>query len=178
MTNITAWYDILRQRQKAAWFGSTGVQGAVIIFSMSEFRYYLPIQLRYGDLDAQWHINNARFLTYMEHTRFSYLLHLGLFEGHNFLEFPLIVADVHIAFLAPIEHDEPIRVGMRVSRIGNKSLTIEYIIENTATGEAKSRAEFVMVTFDYHQKKSVSVWPEWREKIAAFEGIAPGPTAG
>jgi len=144
---------------------------------MSEFRYYLPLQLRYGDLDAQWHINNALFLTYMEHTRFSYLLHLGLFEGHNFLEFPLIVADVHIAFLAPIEHDETVRVGMRVSRIGNKSLTIEYLIENTETSEAKARAEFIMVTFDYHQKKSVPVWPEWREKIAAFEGIAPGPAA-
>ena len=145
---------------------------------MTEFRYYLPIQLRYGDLDPQWHINNARFLTYMEHTRLSYLMHLGLFEGHNFLEFPLIVADVHIAFLAPIQHDEKIRVGMRISRLGNKSMTMEFIIENEVTGEAKSRAEFIMVTYDYHQRKSVPIWDEWREKIASFEGIPPGPQAG
>lgn len=142
---------------------------------MDEFRFHLPIQIRYGDIDPQWHVNNARFLTYMEHTRLSYLLHLGLFEGHNFLEFPLIVADVHIAFLAPIEHDEKIRVGMRVSRLGNKSLTLENIIENEETGEVKARAEFVMVTFDYQQKKSVPIWAEWRKKIAAFEGIEPGP---
>jgi acyl-CoA thioester hydrolase len=145
---------------------------------MTPFRFRIPIQLRYGDLDAQWHINNARFLSFMEHARFSYLLQLGLFEGHNFLEFPLIVADIHIAFLAPIEYDEPIEVGMRVTRIGNKSLTIEYLIENTRTGEAKARAEYVMVTFDYHAKKSVPVWPEWREKIAAFEGIPAGTPAG
>lgn len=145
---------------------------------MTEFHYYLPIQLRYGDLDPQWHINNARFLTYMEHTRLSYLMHLGLFEGHNFLEFPLIVADVHIAFQAPIQHDEKIRVGMRISRLGNKSMTMEFIIENEATGEVKSRAEFIMVTYDYHQRKSVPIWDEWREKIASFEGILPGPQAG
>lgn len=142
---------------------------------MSEFRFYIPIQLRYGDLDPQWHINNARFLSYMEHARFSYLLHLGLFEGNNFLEFPLIVADIHIAFLAPIEYNEPVQVGTRVSRLGNKSLTMESVIENTTTGEVKARAEYIMVTFDYYQKKSVSVWPEWRQKIATFEGITPGP---
>jgi acyl-CoA thioester hydrolase len=144
---------------------------------MSEFHYYLPLQLRYSDLDPQWHINNARFLTFMEHTRLSYLRHLGLFKGNNFLEFPLIVADVHISFLAPIDYEEPIRVGMRISRIGNKSLTMEYVIENMDTSEVKSRAEFIMVTYDYNQKKSVSVWPEWRQIISSFEGIEPGPQA-
>ncbi|MHB0988534.1 MAG: acyl-CoA thioesterase [Bellilinea sp.] len=142
---------------------------------MSEFRFYLPLQLRYGDLDPQWHVNNARFLTFMEHTRFAYVHQLGLFKGNNFLDFPLIVADVHISFLAPIEYDEQIRAGMRISRIGNKSLTMEYIIENQDTGEVKSRAEFVMVTYDYNQKKSVPVWPEWRQIISAYEGITPGP---
>lgn len=142
---------------------------------MTEFRYYLPIQLRYGDLDPQWHVNNARFLTFMEHTRLSYLLHLGLFEGSNFLEFPLIVADVHIAFLAPIEYHEKIRVGMKVSRLGNKSMNLDYVIENEESGEIKARAEYVMVTYDYHQRKSVPVWDDWREKIAAFEGIPAGP---
>ncbi len=142
---------------------------------MSEFRFYLPLQLRYGDLDPQWHVNNARFLTFMEHVRFTYVHQLGLFKGNNFLDFPLIVADVHISFLAPIEYDEQIRVGMRISRIGNKSLTMEYIIENQDTGEVKSRAEFVMVTYNYNQKKSVPVWPEWRQIISAYEGIEPGP---
>ncbi len=142
---------------------------------MSEFRFYLPLQLRYGDLDPQWHVNNARFLTFMEHVRFTYVHQLGLFKGNNFLDFPLIVADAHISFLAPIEYDEQIRVGMRVSRIGNKSLTMEYIIENQDTGEVKSRAEFVMVTYNYNQKKSVPVWPEWRQIISAYEGIEPGP---
>lgn len=143
---------------------------------MNEFRYYLPVQIRYGDIDPQWHVNNAKFLTYMENTRFAYLQHLGLFAGHDFLSFPLIVADVHIAFLAPIKHDEKIRVGLRTTRLGNKSMTIESIIENEDTGELKARAEFVMVTYDYHQKQSVPVWSEWRQKIAAFEGIPPGPT--
>ncbi len=138
---------------------------------MSAFRFYYPIQVRYGDLDPQWHVNNARFLTFLEQTRFAYLLELGLFDGKSFLDLGLIVADIHIAYLAPIMLEEKIRVGLRVARIGNKSLTLEYLMENETTGEAKARAEIIMVSYDYHTRQSVPVRTEWREKITAFEGL-------
>jgi acyl-CoA thioester hydrolase len=37
-----------------------------------EIRFYLPIQVRYGDIDPQWHVNNARFFTHMEQGRVPY----------------------------------------------------------------------------------------------------------
>ena len=144
---------------------------------MTEYRFSIPIQIRYGDLDPQWHVNNSRVLTFCEHTRFAYLMHLGLFDGENFLNFGLIVADVHIAFLAPIKPMEEIRVKMRVVKLGNKSITMEFLIVNEETAEEKARAEYIMVTYDYHTLKSVPIWPEWREKISTFEGIPAGPAS-
>jgi acyl-CoA thioester hydrolase len=64
---------------------------------MSEFRFFYPVQIRYADLDAQWHVNNARFLTILEQARLSYIRQLGLWDGKSFLDLGLIVADVHIA---------------------------------------------------------------------------------
>lgn len=145
--------------------------------SMTDFRFSIPIQIRYGDLDPQWHVNNARYLTFCEKARLDYLVHLGLFDGVTFSELGLIVADTHIAFLAPIQPLEKIQVKMRVVRLGNKSMNMEFVIENVETGDVKSTAEYVMVTYDYHALKSVPIWPEWRAKISAFEGIAPGPTS-
>jgi acyl-CoA thioester hydrolase len=139
---------------------------------MSEgFRFFYPIQVRYGDLDPQWHVNNARFLTYLEQARLAYLIHLGLFDGHSFLDLGLIVADIHISYLAPITLMEELRVGVRTVRLGNKSIRMEYLIENPSTGQAKARAEVVMVAYDYHRQVSVPLSPQWRETIAAFEGI-------
>jgi len=139
---------------------------------MSEgFRFFYPIQVRYGDLDPQWHVNNARFLTYLEQARLAYLIHLGLFDGHSFLDLGLIVADIHIAYLAPIALMEVLRVGVRTVRLGNKSIKMEYLIENPNTGQAKARAEVVMVAYDYHRQVSVPLSAHWRETIAAFEGI-------
>ncbi len=139
---------------------------------MAEFRFYYPIQVRYGDLDPQWHVNNARFNTYIEQGRFEYLLHLGLFDGVDFNSLGLIVADVHIAYLAPIEINHSVRVGVRTSRIGNKSLVFEYIVQDAVSGELFAKAETVMVAYDYKTHQSIPVSPEWRSAIGAFEGVA------
>lgn len=138
---------------------------------MAEFRFYYPIQVRYSDLDPQWHVNNARFLSYFEQTRFAYLVELGLFDGHSFFDLGLIVADVHVAYLAPIKPFQQVRVGMRVARIGNKSLTLEYLAEDASNGQALARGETVMVAFDYHSEKSMPVPAHWRETIARYEGL-------
>ncbi len=138
---------------------------------MIPFRYHYPIQIRYGDLDPQWHVNNARFATFLEQARFSYLIELGLFDGRSFFDIGLIVADVHIAYLAPMTLTQKICVKMGVTRIGNKSLTMEYVIEDEDTGQAAARAETVMVAYDYHTNHSIPISDEWRRKIAQYEGI-------
>ena len=35
---------------------------------MTHFNFYHPVEVRYGDLDPQGHVNNAKFLTYFEQT--------------------------------------------------------------------------------------------------------------
>ena len=139
--------------------------------SMKTFNYSVPIDVRYGDLDPQWHVNNARFLTFLEHARVSYLMHLGLFDGENFFDFNLIVADIHIAYLAPIQLKQKVAVYIRCERIGNKSLTFVYEIRDEDTQQVLSTAETIMVTYDYHQQKSIVVPDAWRMAIGELEGV-------
>ena len=54
---------------------------------MESTQFSHAIEVRYGDLDPQGHVNNANFLTYLEQTRIHYLVELGLFKkGESFLE--------------------------------------------------------------------------------------------
>ena len=138
---------------------------------MSKFNFFLPVQVRYGDIDAQWHVNNTKFLNYVEQGRFAYILNLDLFDGKSFLDLGLIVADVHMAYLAPIELGQKIQVAVRVGHIGNKSLRFEYEIQDIETGNTLATAETVMVSFNYHTHTSKPVPEEWRKKISAFEGV-------
>ncbi len=138
---------------------------------MSEFKFYIPIEIRYNDLDAQWHVNNTRYLLYMEQARLQYLIHLGLFDGKSFLDLKMIIADAHVSYLAPIQLCQKVRAGTRAARIGNRSLTFEYRLEDAESGQLLATGEVVGVTYDYRTQQTIPVPPDWREKISAFEGV-------
>jgi len=136
-----------------------------------DFRFTHNIQIRFADLDTQWHVNNARYMTFMEDARYAYITSLGLFDGQSFHELPMIVAKVTIDYLAPIHPGQDVCVKTRVSRLGNKSLTFQFHIQEKASGKPVAKAETIIVAFDYPAKKSIPIPENWRCKIAAFEGI-------
>lgn len=138
---------------------------------MDTFKFSVPIVVRYGDLDPQWHVNNARFLTFLEHARIAYLMKLGLFDGENFFDFNLIVADIHISYRAPITIKQEIKVWLRTAKIGNKSLTFAYEIRDNKSGQILATAESIMVTYDYRQQTSIPVPTQWRNAISALEEV-------
>jgi acyl-CoA thioester hydrolase len=139
---------------------------------MSDFRFYHPIEIRYGDLDPQGHLNNANHLTFFEQARVAYMIELGLFtKDQSFMELGVIVADVHIVYLAPIYFGQNIKVGARAAKLGTKSMTWEQNIVDGDTGKELAKGEVVIVTYDYKEEKTVPIPQEWRERFIEFEGL-------
>lgn len=137
---------------------------------MSDFHFYHPIDVRYGDLDPQGHVNNAKYLTYFEQARIAYMIELGLFtKDQSFMEIGVILADVHITYHEPIYFGQDIKVGVHASKLGNKSMTWEQNIVDAGTGRELARGEVIMVTYDYRQEKTIPIPQTWREKINGFE---------
>ena len=139
---------------------------------MTHFRFHHPVEVRYGDLDPQGHVNNAKHLTYFEQARIAYMIELGLFtKDQSFMEIGVILADVHITYLAPIYFGEQIKVGVHVAKLGTKSMTWNQNIVDAKTGNELAKGEVVMVTYDYKEEKTINIPHEWREKIKQFEGL-------
>ena len=139
---------------------------------MPQFHFNHPIEVRYGDLDPQGHVNNANYLTYMEQARIQYLVHLGLFEkGQSFMDVGIILADAHLTFKSSIQFGQAVRVGVRVTRLGNKSLTMEYRLEDAETGTEFAIGSTVLVAYDYRTRQTLPIPEDWRKKIKQFEGL-------
>jgi acyl-CoA thioester hydrolase len=138
---------------------------------MSAFRFYHPIEVRYGDLDPQGHLNNAKYLTYMEQARIAYVRHLGIWQGGSFLDVGFILAEVQVTFKAPILWGQPIQVGVRILRLGNKSFDVLYTIEDSQTGSEHASGSTVQVAYDYHSAQTISIPDAWREIITEFENL-------
>ncbi|HET9323912.1 MAG TPA: thioesterase family protein [Gaiellaceae bacterium] len=114
--------------------------------------------VRFRDLDALGHVNNAVFLTYMESARFAWFRSLG--AGDAPYE-RLILARVEVDFRSPVAIGDELEVGVRPSRLGRKSFELEY--EVRADGRIAAEGKSVLVGYDYERGASVEIPSEWRE---------------
>lgn len=137
---------------------------------MNPYRFKYPIAVRYGDLDPQWHVNNARFLTFAEQARFAYMMELGLFDGKSFWDLPLIVGDVHCRYRVPIDPGVTVLVSTAVKSIGNKSLVMGSLITSEDESVVHAEIETIMVAYNYRNKKAVPVSDELRKVFENYEG--------
>ena len=71
------------------------------------------------------------------------------------MEIGVILADVHITYLAPIYFGEQIKVGVHISKLGNKSMTWEQNIIDVESRKEIAKGEVIMVTYDYRAEISV-----------------------
>lgn len=139
---------------------------------MNNFRFYHPIEVRYADLDPQGHVNNAKYVTYFETARVHYKNHIGTFKvGQSFLDIGVILADLQITFLAPILWGTPIKVGVRTSRLGNKSMDMEQCIVHRTDETIFATGKVIMVAYDYRVGKSIVIPDDWRKTFSEYEGL-------
>jgi len=134
-----------------------------------EFPYYEEIKVRYADLDTLQHVNNVSILEYVETARTGYYRASGIWDGTIREGFGMVVASVKIDYLASIQFDDPVRVGIKVGHLGSKSLRFRFQVENSENQTVFARGEVVMVAYNQAEDHSMPVSQEWREKLAAFE---------
>ena len=144
-----------------------------------DFRHHVRVPIRYGDLDTLGHVNNTSYLTYTEQARIMYVRDMGLWDGYV-SNLGLIVARICTDYkLALRLEDEAVEVWTRVSRLGNKSFTLDYVLNRTLDGTTAATSEIVMVAYDYQQDITVTIPDDWRAKIIDFEpALKPSSTTG
>jgi acyl-CoA thioester hydrolase len=147
-------------------------QGFEYNFAMSKFKTNYPIEVRFSDLDPLWHVNNARFISFIEQARHRYLYDTGLYDGKDFWSLPLIVGDVHCRYRNPIQLGDAVTVSIGVTRIAEKTITMEYDMTGANGTPLYATAETIMVGYDYQSKTSMPIPDEIRKKLEDYEGKA------
>ncbi|MFZ2754908.1 MAG: thioesterase family protein [Lysobacteraceae bacterium] len=88
--------------------------------------FRMPLDLRWRDLDAFNHVNNANFMTYVEEARIRWFESTGgdwLSNGRV----PLL-ASVQMNYRLPIPYPARVFVELLTERVGNTSLTLGHRI--------------------------------------------------
>ena len=127
--------------------------------------------IRYADVDAQRHLNNVAYFTFMEHARVLYLRELGLWQDWDFESIGMILAETSCRYTAPAYLGETVTVRTRVTHLGTKSFHFEYRMQEKGSDRLVAEGDSVQVMYDYRQQKSVELSDETGQAVAAVEGL-------
>jgi acyl-CoA thioester hydrolase len=136
-----------------------------------DIKPYQP-EIRFSDIDALGHVNNAIYLTYFEQTRIYYFGSL-ISEKWDWNKFGLLVARNEIEYKAPILLNDKVSIHLGCKHIGTKSFSLDYRVE-VERGSQKFVAcvgASVMVSFDHQQNVTTAIPEIWREKFGALKSV-------
>jgi acyl-CoA thioester hydrolase len=111
---------------------------------VSRFIYHCA--LRWSDMDAYGHVNNARFLTLYEEARVAMMFTGARDAGVTSLEEGVVIARHEIDYLRPVDYGHPVRIEMWLEEIRPSRFVVAY--ELFDDGAVASRARSVCVPFD------------------------------
>ena len=127
----------------------------------------VPLSVRWRDLDAFNHVNNSKFLSYLEEARLRWMMTLpGEWIDDNVAP---VVAAAHVNYRRPIEWPNEIVVELFVERLGSTSLTIGHrIISAQAADVLYADGNVVMVWID-KQGGQAAALPDVVRKACAVD---------
>ena len=125
----------------------------------------LRLQVRWGDMDALGHVNNAEYLRYFEQSRIVWLEGIGYAvagEGSG-----PILAKVSVTYLKPVVYPTELEIRLYAGHVGNTSFTLlSEIVNGRDAAERFTEGEFVTVWVDYAASKSVPIPDRLRAILA------------
>ena len=137
----------------------------------TDYNFNHKLRVRFGETDLQGIVFNANYLTYYDVAWTEYFRALGL-DYKNMIETGLdtVLARTTMEFKAPASFDEILEVHVRVSSIGNTSLTFEFEIYREGEDVLIGAASSLYVCIDPKTLRPMRAPGRLREMISRFEG--------
>jgi acyl-CoA thioester hydrolase len=125
------------------------------------------LNVRFRDLDALGHVNNAVFFTYFEQGRIHFFQQV--FQISEPSDFNLILANISCKYLKPVKISDRLTLQLWVSKIGKKSFHLSYkVIDFADESVVYAVGESIQVWFDYEQNKTVEISKDQKKRLSAF----------
>jgi acyl-CoA thioester hydrolase len=136
--------------------------------NIANFKYKTVIHVRFSDMDAFGHVNNAVYLTYFEIARSDYWREI---VGWDWNEIGIILGRSEIDYKKPITLDDQIACYVRTSRVGNSSFDVEYILVKIKDGKEEicTTGKTVCISYNYKESKSSPIPASQRKKMIDYD---------
>jgi acyl-CoA thioester hydrolase len=141
---------------------------------VTPFHVTIPIEVRFSDLDALGHVNNAVYFTYFEIARIGYLRTVS---GRRVVlrDIALVIVDAACHYISPALLDEILHVDVRVSHMRRSSFAFEYRIRDSVDDRLIVEGRTIQTAFDHRAGRMIGISAAFREQVERFEGRTFNP---
>ena len=139
--------------------------------TQTTFPYEIELEVAFRDIDAMGHVNNAVFFSYFETARVKYIMQVfesGDLADFDLLDLPLILVEATCSYKSPALLGETLKVGIGLSRFGNKSFDLLYQILGQ-DGRLVATGKTVQVMYDYGTRSAYPIPNNIKEQVKAFQ---------
>lgn len=121
------------------------------------------IQIRFADIDAMGHVNNAVYLHYFEQGRIQFF-NEEIGGEWDWKKYGIIVARNEIDYLKPVLINDEVYITAKIGTIGNKSFQMHMrIFKMLPEGEETCVSGIAtLVCYDHELGKTIPVPREWK----------------
>jgi acyl-CoA thioester hydrolase len=135
---------------------------------LTDYKYKTDIPIRFSDIDAFGHVNNAVYLTYFEIARSNYWKEIIHWDWSRS---GIILGRSEINYLKPITINDEIVCYVRTIRIGNSSFDVMHVLAKiTPQGEEiVTTGKTVCISYDYSANRSISIPPQERLNMIKYD---------
>lgn len=130
---------------------------------MMAFEFTTDIEIRFADIDAYGHVNNAIFFTYLETARIK--LFQQYFGGFLDTSLTFLVVRAECDYRLPVTLNDRLQITVRIEQLRHSSFTFSYRLHN-GEGKDYATAGTVMVCYDPVARRPVAIPAEIREVFA------------
>ena len=130
-------------------------------------RHKCELQIRWADLDAFKHINNAAYLVYMQEARADFTWFSRIARGEEPLLADMVVARAEVDYISPIHQTgTTLDVEIFVEKVSNSSFVMVY--EMSQGGTLRAKGKTVQVGVDMETEKARRLRDKEREFLSQY----------
>ena len=129
-----------------------------------DYPHFLTIPTRWNDNDIYGHVNNAVYYYFIDTVVNCYLIDKGLLDLKTSTTIGLAV-DTGCKFFDSIEYPDIVHAGLRVTKLGNSSVTYDIGMFKNNNDIAAAQGHFVHVYVDEKTRRPVKISDMMRETL-------------
>jgi acyl-CoA thioester hydrolase len=133
----------------------------------------VPIEVRFRDIDAMGHVNNAVYFTYFENARVHYWRTLGGAGARGGAgsrrEVTYVLARAECDYRSPATLEDLLACHVRVAAFGRTSFTFEYLLRDERSGRPVAEGRTVQAMYDYGRRRVRPLDESLKRAIRRFE---------